>query len=83
MHSGIHRPRHWLPDGCRKIPITLKTHNERYRLISPVTYHAEENADRGCDQRLYLVGQDSLETGWRRALSGLWVRHPQTTGLNG
>src|ERR1700756_5137139 len=41
---------------------------------------AEENADRGCDQRLYLVGQDWLEAGSRRAIRS--VDPPtQTAGL--
>lgn len=37
----------------------------------------EEDADRGYDQRLYVVGQDRLEAGSQRALSGMWVRWPK------
>ena len=41
-----------------------------------------EDADRGFDQRPYLVCQDRLEAGLRPVLSGLWVRpSTQTTGL--
>jgi hypothetical protein len=41
---------------------------------------AEKDADRGFDQRLYLVGQDRLEAGSRRALSGLWICRPKRPG---
>jgi len=34
---------------------------------------AEEDADRGFDQRLYWAGQDRLDTGSRRTLSSLQV----------
>ena len=41
--------------------------------VSPITegIAEEEDADRGCDQRLYLVSEDSPEASSRRALSGL------------
>ena len=34
-------------------------------------YHAEEDADRGSDQRRYLVSRDRLETGSLERYSGL------------
>ena len=40
-----------------------------------------KDADRGSDQRLYLVGQDRLETGSLERYSGLQDFPTQTRGL--